>query len=35
MRKFVILSNLYLQKWQKSINSQEFVFFTKVDNVAI
>lgn len=35
LRRFVILSNLYLQKLQKNINSQEFVFFTKVDNVAI
>jgi len=35
LRKIVILSNHYLQKLQKGINSQEFVFFTKADNVAI
>jgi amino acid transporter len=35
MRKMVIISNRYLQKLHTKINSQEFVFFTKGDNVAI
>lgn len=35
LRKFVIMSNRYLQKLHVTINSQEFVFFTKGDNVAI
>lgn len=35
LRKLVVVSNLYLQKLQRRINSQEFVFFTKGDDVAI
>ncbi|WP_281233431.1 APC family permease [Flavobacterium gelatinilyticum] len=35
LRKMVILSNRYLQKLSTEINSQEFVFFTKGDNIAI
>ncbi|WP_269236016.1 APC family permease [Flavobacterium flavigenum] len=35
VRKFVIISNRYLRKIQNKIHSQEFVFFTKGDNVAI
>lgn len=35
LRKMVILSNRYLQKLSVEINSQEFVFFTKGDNIAI
>ena len=35
LRKIVILSNHYLQKLQRKIKSQEFVFFTKGDDVAI
>lgn len=35
LRKVVILSNRYLNKMHLKINSQEFVFFTKGDNVAI
>jgi amino acid transporter len=35
LRKVVILSNRYLNKMHLTINSQEFVFFTKGDNVAI
>jgi amino acid transporter len=35
MRKMVIISNRYLQRLHTKINSQEFVFFTKGDNVAI
>jgi amino acid transporter len=35
LRKVVILSNRFLNNLHKKINSQEFVFFTKGDNVAI
>lgn len=35
LRKVVILSNRYLNNMHLTINSQEFVFFTKGDNVAI
>jgi amino acid transporter len=35
IRKFVILSNKYLTRIGQNINSQEFVFFTKGDDVAI
>lgn len=35
LRKMVILSNRYLTKMNVKINNQEFVFFTKGDNVAI
>ena len=35
LRKMVVLSNQYLHKMHKRINDQEFVFFTKGDNVAI
>lgn len=35
LRKFVIHSNRSLNKLHTKINSQEFVFFTKGDNVAI
>ncbi len=35
MRRMVILSNRYLEKLHYKINSQEFVFFTKGDDVAI
>ena len=35
LRKLVIVSNRYLQKIQNKVNAQEFVFFTKEDNVAI
>lgn len=35
MRKMVIFSNRYLMKLNLKINSQEFVFFTKGDDVAI
>lgn len=35
LRKMVILSNRYLQKLSVQINSQEFVFFTKGDDIAI
>lgn len=35
LRKMVILSNRYLQKLSVEINSQEFVFFTKGDDIAI
>jgi amino acid transporter len=35
LRKMVILSNRYLTKMNAKINNQEFVFFTKGDNVAI
>ena len=35
LRKVVLLSNRYLQRMHKTINSQEFVFFTKGDDVAI
>lgn len=34
LRKFVIHSNRYLQKLHRKINAQEFVFFTKGDDVA-
>ena len=35
IRRLVIVSNRYLQKMQRKINAQEFVFFTKGDDVAI
>jgi amino acid transporter len=35
LNKFVRLSNVYLEKLHAKINSQEFVFFTKGDNVAV
>ena len=35
LRRFVIISNLYLKKLTRKINSQEFVFFTTKDDVAI
>lgn len=35
LRRMVVLSNRYLQKLSSEINSQEFVFFTKGDNIAI
>ncbi|WP_166923096.1 APC family permease [Flavobacterium poyangense] len=35
LRKMVIISNRYLHKMSLKINSQEFVFFTKGDDVAI
>lgn len=35
IRKFAIMSNRYLRKVQNKIHSQEFVFFTKGDDVAI
>lgn len=35
IRKFAILGNRYLRKLQQKIHSQEFVFFTKGDDVAI
>jgi amino acid transporter len=35
LRKVVIISNRYLNKMHLKINSQEFVFFTKGDDVAI
>ncbi len=35
MRRMVILSNRYLEKLHSKIKSQEFVFFTRGDNVAI
>ncbi|MDX6189383.1 APC family permease [Flavobacterium sp. Fl-318] len=35
LRKMVIVSNRYLHKMSLKINSQEFVFFTKGDDVAI
>ncbi len=35
LRKMVVLSNRYLNKMHLKINSQEFVFFTKGDNIAI
>jgi amino acid transporter len=34
LQKMVILSNRYLKKLQTKVNSQEFVFFTKGDDVA-
>ena len=35
VRKFAIIGNRYLQKMHRKIHDQEFVFFTKGDNVAI
>lgn len=35
LRRFVIFSNRYLVQMNKKIHSQEFVFFTKGDDVAI
>ena len=35
LRKFVVNSNRFLNRLHVKINSQEFVFFTKGDNVAI
>lgn len=35
LRRFVINSNRYLNRLQVKVSSQEFVFFTKGDNVAI
>jgi amino acid transporter len=35
LRKMVLLSNRYLNNLNQKINDQEFVFFTKGDNVAI
>ena len=35
IRKFAIIGNRYLQKMHQKIHSQEFVFYTKGDNVAI
>lgn len=35
LRKMVILSNRYLQNLSTEINSQEFVFFTKGDDITI
>ncbi|SHF94766.1 amino acid/polyamine/organocation transporter, APC superfamily [Flavobacterium segetis] len=35
LRKFVVTSSLFLNKLHTKINSQEFVFFTKGDDVAI
>ena len=35
LRRMVLLSNRYLEKMHKKINDQEFVFFTKGDDVAI
>ena len=35
LRRMVILSNRYLQKLSTQINAQEFVFFTKGDDIAI
>ncbi len=35
LRRFVIVSNRYLHKMSLKINSQEFVFFTKGDDIAI
>ncbi|MFA6401295.1 MAG: amino acid permease [Salinivirgaceae bacterium] len=35
LRRFIIISNRYLIKLQVDIRSQEFVFFTKGDDVAI
>lgn len=35
VRRLVVVSNRYLQKMQRKINAQEFVFFTKGDDVAI
>lgn len=35
LHKMVVVSNRYLQKAHQKINAQEFVFFTRGDNVAI
>ncbi|QEE50871.1 APC family permease [Flavobacterium alkalisoli] len=35
IRKFTIVSNRYLERLNRKIHSQEFVFFTKGDNVGI
>ncbi len=35
VRHFVLISSLYLKKMLDKINAQEFVFFTKGDNVAV
>ncbi|KVV14667.1 APC family permease [Flavobacterium sp. TAB 87] len=35
LRKMVVLSNRYLSKMHLKINSQEFVFFTKGDDIAV
>lgn len=35
LRRIVILSNRYLQNLSSEINSQEFVFFTKGDDITI
>lgn len=35
LRRIVIVSNRYLRKMSLKINSQEFVFFTKGDNISI
>lgn len=35
LRKAVVISNYYLKKMHQKFNAQEFVFFTKGDNVAI
>ncbi|KAF2337155.1 APC family permease [Flavobacterium daemonense] len=35
LRRMVIVSNRYLQNMSSKINSQEFVFFTKGDDIAI
>lgn len=35
IRKFAVLGNRYLRRMQRNIHSQEFVFYTKGDNVAI
>ncbi|WP_281632655.1 APC family permease [Flavobacterium luteolum] len=35
LRKMVVLSNRYLEKLSSKINSQEFVFFTKGDDITI
>lgn len=35
VRKFAVVGNRYLRQLQRKIHSQEFVFYTKGDNVAI
>jgi hypothetical protein len=35
VRKFAVIGNRYLRQLQRKIHSQEFVFYTKGDNVAI
>lgn len=35
LRRMVVLSNRYLSQMHKKINAQEFVFFTKEDDVAV